>query len=142
MREVINRLEHLGFINRDIRLAIAVHSPTCDQLSTLRADFSYECSLLLNQLTAKLSSHEHARTAWQLIDLFVVMHRTLAAHQQRWTVREIKQAPESYLAEAQLIHSQIINFIEQGLDYARASIAPLPQPEFAPSLTVRLTGTH
>ncbi len=116
MREIANRLEHLGCINRDIRLAIAMTGPHCDRLVTLRADFSFECSQLLNQLTARLATTEHARIASRILDAFVTMQQSLGQHQQQWTTDEIRREPEGYIAASFRVHTAVINFLEDALD--------------------------
>lgn len=147
MRELANRLQHMGCINRDIRLAISLASPYCDRLLSLRADFSFECGQLLNQLTGKLYTHEHARAASRLLDAYVAMHRLMNAHQQRWSSAEIGRDPDGYIASSQGMNAAIINFLEVAMGIVDDAAAPLrfessSASAFAPAPTVRLTGTR
>lgn len=142
MRDVVNRLEHMGCINRDIRLAVALTGPNCEQLLSLRADFSFECGQLLNQLTAELAEHQHARAASRLLDGYVAMHRLLTGHQQRWSQGKIARDQDGYVTSSHAVYAAVINFLEDSLSIVQAALAPTaPISAFAPVGAVRLTGT-
>jgi|GEM_PF-4183434 len=142
MREVANRLQHMGCINRDIKLAVSLTAPHCDRLLSLRADFSFECGQLLNQLTGKLSAYEHARAASRLLDAYVTMHRLITAHQQRWTMGEVARDPDGYIASSQGTHGAVINFLEDALGIVHdAATLSRSSPAFSAAPPVRLTGT-
>jgi hypothetical protein len=116
MREVANRLERLSCINRDIRLAVTMLGPQCDRLLTLRADFGFECTQLLNQLTAKLAINEHAWVASRILDTFVSMQQMLTGHQARWSARNVEADPDGFIAASAEVHAKVINFLETALE--------------------------
>ena len=116
MREVANRLERLGCINRDIRLAAAMTGPNCDQLLTLRADFSFESNQLLNQLTGKLVQTTQARLASRILDSFVSMQQVISSHQKKWSLLEVERDPEGYIAGSRQVQDCVIRFLEEALD--------------------------
>ena len=116
MREVANRLERLGCINRDIREAAALAGPNCDQLLTLRADFSFESNQLLNQLTGKLVETDQARLASRILDAFVSMQQVISGHQKRWSLVEVERNPDGYIAGSRQVQDCVIHFLEEALD--------------------------
>ena len=147
MREVANRLEHMGCINRDIRLTAMLTGPACDRLIALRADFTFESNQLLNQLTAKLTGYEQARLASRILAAFVSMQQLLTGHQQSWTSAEVERDPDGYIAASLKVHAVVINFLEGALD--AVEIAARPQGNDRPAISPfaqaapdRLTGTR
>jgi len=142
MREVANRLEHMGWINRDLQLAVAITGPKSDRLCELRADFSFEGNQLLNQLTGMLAQLDHAQLASRLIREFVAMHQMLSQHQQHWSPSQIARDPEGFASKARQMNAAIINFIEGALEAISAAVSPKePTSPFAPQPGVRLTRT-
>lgn len=146
MLELVERLERMGRINRDIRLATSNASPRCDRLVALRGDFNFECSQMLNRLTAHLACHVNARAISRIQDDILSMHQMLAQHQQRWSVFEIERDPASYAAQSKSVHVQVIHYLEQA-HAALAAISDGPNPAlgapsdpFAPEARVRLIG--
>ena len=144
MRDVANRLQHMGCINRDIRLAISLTGPHCDRLLSLRADFSFECGQLLNQLTGMLAAHEHGRAASRLLDAYVTMHRLITAHQQRWSISAIERDPDIYVASSQGMHAAVINFLDDALGIVEEVAAPSRHRAEVPHAATqfRRTGTR
>jgi len=144
MRDVANRLERLGCINRDIRLAVAKTGPNCDHLLTLRADFSFESSQLLNQLTGKLGENEQARLASRILNAFVSMQQMISSHQQKWSLAEIERNPDEYVADSRLVQASVINFLEESLDVvddATIAASDTSRP-FAEPAPIWLTATR
>ena len=145
MREVANRLERLGCINRDIRLAAAMTGPNCDQLLTLRADFSFESSQLLNQLTGKLVQTEQARLASRILDAFVSMQQVISGHQQKWSLLEVERDPEGYIAGSRRVQDCVIRFLEEALDEvdeAETAARALRERQSSDAVPIRLIATQ
>jgi hypothetical protein len=142
MRELANRLERMGCINRDIRLAVAMAGPQSPQLAGLRADFSFECNLLVNQLTAMLAVPTQAQLASRLLDQFVLMRRSTAAYQKRWTISESERDPDGFDASTHEVNVGALNFIEDAFEAVTAApTSPRASYAFAPGSDLRLTGT-
>jgi hypothetical protein len=145
MRELANRLKRLGCINRDIRLAVAMTGPNCDQLLTLRADFSFESNQLLNQLTGKLVQTDQARLASRILDAFVSMQQVISSHQQKWSLAEVGRDPDGYIARSRQVQDCVIHFLEEALDQvdeaemAARALQARHSPDAAP---IRLIATQ
>ncbi len=143
MQDLTSRLEQLGSINQGILKAVKNEGPQCAELLVLRADFSFECNQLLNQLTASLNEHQHGRLASRLLGEFISMHQMLSLHQQKWPPFEIARDPESYLTRSQTINAAVIKFIETAIrSISEAFVAPTATSPFAETAPVRLTGTR
>ena len=145
MHEVTSRLERMGCINHDIRLAAAMTGPSCDRLLALRADFSFEANQLLGQLTGKLLETEQARLASRILDAFVSMQKVILRHQQDWPFAEVERDPDGYVAGARQVQSAVIGFLEDALDEvdeaARAARGRQAEPAALPA-PIRRTGSR
>jgi len=145
MREVANRLERLGCINRDIRLAVAMTGPPCDWLLTLRADFSFESNQLFNQLTGKLADTDQARLASRILDAFVSMQLMISGHQQKWSLVEVERNPDGYIAGSRQVQDCVIRFLEEALDEVDEAVMAaraVPAGQAADVAPIRLAGTR
>ena len=145
MREVANRLERLGCINRDIRLAVATTGPPCDRLLTLMADFSFESNQLFNQLTGKLADTDQARLASRILDAFVSMQLMISGHQQKWSLVEVERNPDGYIAGSRQVQDCVIRFLGEALDevdQGAMAARALRAGQSPDAVTFRLTGTR
>ena len=124
MFELVERLERMAQINRDISVAAASAIASCDRLLELRADFNVECAGLLNNLTAMMVGQENGRMLSRLQHEVVSMHQMLGHHQRSWPIEEINGDPEGYLSNSASVHAYVVQFIEVSLNDIALSARP------------------
>jgi len=132
MFELVERLERMAKINRDIRVAAASAIASCDRLLALRADFNFECAELLNNLTGLMIDQDHSNLISKLQHEVVSMHQMLGHHQRRWPIDEIKTDPEGYLSNSAAVHSHVLRYIETSLNQLALSARPADLPGRSP----------
>jgi hypothetical protein len=141
MFELVERLERMGQINRDIREAAATAIADSDRLVQLRADFNFECNGLLNNLTALMAGQSRTSLISRMQDEVVSLHKILSQFQQRWSIAEIKLDPEGYFTGSTQVHAYILGYIEKSLPLLAEAATPIGLA-IAPNNGVALLGGH
>ena len=131
MLELVESLQRLDTINRDIREQVDGTRRLPPRLLELRGEFNVNCGQFLQSLTGLTGAGTHARLLSRLQDDFLTMHRMLAEHQQRWTLAEISRDPDGYVASTQRVHGQVLAFVDNALQALAAALPASAQPRAA-----------
>ena len=143
MFELVERLERMGQINRDIREAAATAVADSDRLVQLRADFNFECNELLNNLTGLMTEQDGTSLVSRMQDEVVSLHQVLSQFQQRWTIAEIKINPDGYFTGSSEVHTYILGYIENSLSSLALAATPIGLAlAIAPGDGAALLGPH
>lgn len=125
MFDLVERLERMGQINRDIREAAATAVADSDRLVQLRADFNFECKELLNSLTGLMTDQDRTRLISRMQEEVISLHQILSQYQQRWTISDIRLDPDGYFTDSSQIHAYILGFIENSLRSLALAATPI-----------------
>jgi len=143
MFELVERLERMGEINREIREAAATAIAGSDRLVQLRADFNFECNELLNSLTGLMTEQDRTSLVSRMQAEVVSLHQILSQFQQRWTIAQIKLDPDGYFGDSSQVHVYIVGYIQNSLGSLALAATPIGMAlAIAPDDDVALLGPH